>query len=145
MAVFTQIILPVLSIFATAIASALVAFFAKQSKTYKKALEEEQARGVRQVVQDELEPVIEEIHRLHERIERTENSDEIHWGLILEQYKFRLIQLCKTYLRQGYMTQEQYDQLSEFYRIYSGLGGNGQAQEYYQRVLRLEICEDDEN
>jgi hypothetical protein len=36
MAVFTQVVLPVLSIFATAIASALVAFFAKQSNTYKK-------------------------------------------------------------------------------------------------------------
>ena len=37
------------------------------------------------------------------------------------------------------MTQEQYDQLSEFYRIYSGLGGNGQAKEYYELALELPI------
>lgn len=37
------------------------------------------------------------------------------------------------------MTQEQYDQLSEFYRIYSGLGGNGQAKEYHELVLELPI------
>lgn len=35
--------------------------------------------------------------------------------------------------------QEQYDQLSEFYRIYSGLGGNGQAKEYYELALELPI------
>ena len=37
------------------------------------------------------------------------------------------------------MTQDQYDQLSGFYRIYSGLGGNGQAKEYYELALELSI------
>lgn len=37
------------------------------------------------------------------------------------------------------MTQEQYDQLSEFYRIYSGLGGNDQAKGYYKLALELPI------
>lgn len=59
--------------------------------------------------------------------------------LIISSYKFRLVQLCKAYIKQGYMTQEQYDQLSEFYRIYSELGGNGQAKEYYELALELPI------
>lgn len=144
MAIFTTVILPVLSVFATAIASALVAYFAKRSKQAEKQLKEERERGTRKIVQDELEPVIEEIHRLQERLKQTEKSDELHWGLIVEQYKFRLIQMCKSYLHQGYMTTDEFEQLSEFYRIYTGLGGNGQAQEYYQRVLHLEICETEE-
>lgn len=144
MAFFTTVVLPVISVFATAIASALTTYFAKRSKQAEKQLKEERDRGTRKIVQDELEPVIEEIHRLQERIRQTEKSDELHWGLIVEQYKFRLIQMCKTYLHQGYMTTEEYEQINEFYRIYTGLGGNGQAQEYFQRIQRLEICEDEE-
>ena len=37
------------------------------------------------------------------------------------------------------MTQEQYDQLSEFYKLYTALGGNGQAKEYYEKAIKLEI------
>ena len=37
------------------------------------------------------------------------------------------------------MTQKQYDQLVEFYKLYVGLGGNGQAKEYYEKAMVLEI------
>ena len=53
------------------------------------------------------------------------------------------IQLCKLYLKQGYMTQPQYDQLSEFFKLYSNLGGNGQAKEYYEKTMKLQIKEGD--
>lgn len=66
-----------------------------------------------------------------------EEKDQI--ALITSSYRYRLIQLCKLYLKQGYMTQEQYDQLTEFYKVYSGLGGNGQAKEYYERAIKLDI------
>jgi hypothetical protein len=39
------------------------------------------------------------------------------------------------------MTQDQYDQLTEFYKLYEGLGGNGQAKEYYEKTVKLEIRE----
>ena len=32
--------------------------------------------------------------------------------------------------------------LSEFYKTYQGLGGNGQAQEYYEIVQKLQIHDD---
>lgn len=60
-------------------------------------------------------------------------------NLIVASYRFRLIQLCKIYLKQKYLTQDQYDQLTEFYKVYEGLGGNGQAKEYYEKAVRLEI------
>ena len=59
--------------------------------------------------------------------------------LIISSYKFRLVQLCREFIKQGYMTQCQYDQLVEFYRLYEGLGGNGQAKEYYDRAMQLEV------
>ena len=61
--------------------------------------------------------------------------------LIVDSYKFRLIQLCKTHLRDGYITQDAFEQITEMYKLYHGLGGNGQAQDYYERVMELEIHE----
>ena len=41
------------------------------------------------------------------------------------------------------MTSDQFDQLTEFYKLYTGLGGNGQAKEYFDRACMLEIRPDD--
>ena len=54
------------------------------------------------------------------------------------EYNKKLIEMSDM-LEKEEITQEQYDQLSEFYRIYSGLGGNGQAKEYYELALELPI------
>ena len=66
----------------------------------------------------------------------------------IKNYKFYLgyqanivMQLCKIYIRQKYMTQEQYDQLSEFFKVYELLGGNGQAKALYERAIELPIVE----
>ena len=32
-------------------------------------------------------------------------------------------------------------QITEMFKLYSGLGGNGQAEEYYERVLALPLRE----
>ena len=40
------------------------------------------------------------------------------------------------------MTQDEYDQLTEFYKLYTGLGGNGQGEDYYNKTIRLPIRED---
>ena len=47
--------------------------------------------------------------------------------------------MCRLYLKQGFITQDQYDQLTEFYKLYVALGGNGQAKQYYERTIQLEI------
>jgi hypothetical protein len=61
----------------------------------------------------------------------------------VDSYKFRLIQLCKTHLRDGYITEHDFEQITEMYKLYDGLGGDqGQAQEYYEKVLELSIKKD---
>jgi hypothetical protein len=40
------------------------------------------------------------------------------------------------------MTQEEFDQITEFYKLYRALGGNGQAEEYYDRVIDLPIIDE---
>ena len=110
-----------------------------QLKNYKKLLEEKEDTELEKTIDSRIEPIQKEIEELRKYIMETKDIEQNHMQLIISSYKFRLVQLCKAYIKQGYMTQEQYDQLSEFYRIYSGLGGNGQAKEYYELALELPI------
>jgi hypothetical protein len=90
------------------------------------------------MIVDEIEPIIEELGRAEEEIkkikeqgkttidglsadesaqhkkmykdlEKLQEENERRFALILNSYKFRLIQLCKTHIRDGYITQEDYD------------------------------------
>ena len=139
MEIFSAIAISVVSTLIVSGLTALVVYFGKQAKTYKALLEGQQKENLRNTIREEIEPVIEEIHRLQTRIENCEKQEKSDIGIILNSYKFRLIQLCQTYLRQGFLTQTQFDQISEFHRVYVGLGGNGQAQEYYDKVKLLPI------
>ena len=140
----------------------------KQNKDFKHLQKEEENRKYRQMIIDEIEPIIEELGRaeaeirqikqmgnqvvntledsateaheiMYEDLEKIQAENDRRFALILNSYKFRLIQLCRTHLRDNYITQEDFDQLSEMHKLYTGLGGNGQAEEYYRRVAKLEI------
>lgn len=134
-----------------------------QKKELEKHKEEDMTRLHRQMILDEIEPITAELVRIKSELQTNINTlkseaDYTHANmykdlelvtkkndknleLIINSYKFRLIQLCKTHLRDGYITQDAFDQVTEMYKLYHGLGGNGQAQEYYDRVMELEIRE----
>ena len=143
----------------------------KQNKELKDLKEEEKTRQHRKMILDEIEPIIDEITRLKNEINQFESKgavvikdiqhaeEDAHekmykdleathaetlkaFELIINSYKFRLIQLCKTHLRDNFITESDFEQITEMYKLYHGLGGNGQAQEYYERVLKLEIRPD---
>lgn len=129
---------------------------------------EDQNRKTREMILDEIEPLIQELTTVHaeiaknkkdledellqlrtdadlthkhmyEDLTKIQQGNEKNFTLILNSYKFRLIQLCKTHLKDGYISEHDFEQITEMYKLYSGLGGNGQAQEYYDKVLKLEI------
>lgn len=134
-----------------------------QKKELEKHKEEDMTRLHRQMILDEIEPITAELVRIKSELQTNINTlkneaDHTHANmykdlelvtkkndknleLIINSYKFRLIQLCKTHLRDGYITQDAFDQVTEMYKLYHGLGGNGQAQDYYERVMELEIHE----
>ena len=151
--------------------------FCKHLISKNKQLEEMQKadsnRQYRQMIVDEIEPIINELTRLkteitavdinaktalsqfqvvcdkeHERmyddLNKVQAKNEENFKLIINSYKFRLIQLCKTHIRDGYITESDFEQITEMYKLYHGLGGNGQAQEYYDKVLELEIKKDND-
>lgn len=99
----------------------------------------EKDKKTENMVEEKLEPIYEELEALRTYIRETESIEKVHMSLIIASYRFRLIQLCKEFIRQEYLTQTQYDQLIEFYRVYAGLGGNGQAKDYYERAIALPI------
>ena len=136
-------------------------------------MKEEQTRNNRQMILDEIDPLVEGLNRVKENIKKDENNfenelqslktyhntdkdsfdakineliadHEIKFIKIRESYKFRFIQLCKTYLRDGFITTGEWEQLSTMYDLYHSLGGNGQAEDYFDQVKKLEIVSDNE-
>ena len=86
-----------------------------------------------------LKPFNDRLEALEDHISTDKKVGKTYLELILDSYRFRLVSLCKAYLRQGYMTQEQYDKLTEFYKVYHGMGGNGQVDDYYTKAIALPI------
>lgn len=142
-----------------------------KNKELEKLQKADQNRQYREMILNEIEPIQEELTRLHNEINSVDNDfkkdiDEVknnakrehkhmyddlnkvqkenekNFNLIINSYKFRLIQLCKTHLKDNYITNSDFEQITEMYKLYHGLGGNGQAQEYYERVLALEMKPD---
>ena len=111
----------------------------KKLQFYEEAKKAEESQKTEHMIEEKLEPIYEELEALRTYIRETESIEKVHMSLIIASYRFRLIQLCKEFIKQGYLTQKQYDQLVEFYRVYTGLGGNGQAEDYYNRAMRLQI------
>lgn len=94
-------------------------------------------------IEVELEPIYQELEDLRKYCRDNENLEKSHMNLIVASYRFRLVQLCKGFLNQGYITTAQMEQLSEFYKLYKGLGGNGQAEVYYNKAIALPLKTDE--
>ena len=97
----------------------------KELDEAKRLTEEKKKQEVEDSIEDHLEPIYQELEDLRKYIRETKNIEQSHMNLIIASYRFRLVQLCKGFLNQGYMTMDQRTQLDEFYNLYTGLGGNG--------------------
>ena len=113
----------------------------EQDKRFQELLQAEQDTNMREEIEVQLDPIYKELEDIRKRILSLQDKEiEDHkesyenFQLILASYKYRLTQLCKELLSQGFMYQYQYDNLNEFYTIYHKMGGNGQAQDYYDKV-----------
>lgn len=108
-------------------------------KTYKKLTEEKENSTLDNTIETHIEPIRQEIEELRKYVLESNKIANNHMDVILASYRFRLIQLCKAYIQQGFMTNGEYEQLVEFYKVYTSLGGNGQAKTYYERVIQLPV------
>lgn len=131
-----------IEIFFGLISAGLLAFcryIYTQMKMYQKLAEEKKDEELEELIEEHIAPIKEDLNNLRSFVLEEEKISERHIEIILASYRFRLIQLCQSFLKQGYMTSGQYEQLVEFFKVYAGLGGNGQAKEYYERTLKLPL------
>ena len=120
-------------------ALAFCRYLYKQLKAYKQLLNDKKYEDLDDRIDEKLKPILDDIEEIRGYIRKTESKEQRDLELIIASYRFRLVQLCKLYIKKGYMTQDEYDQLTEFFKLYSSLGGNGQAKEYYEKTVKLEI------
>ena len=109
----------------------------KELDKAKELTKEKEKQAIEISIEDHLQPIYQELEDLRKYIRDTKNIEQSHMNLIIASYRFRLVQLCKGFLAQGYITMEQRTQLDEFYKLYTGLGGNGQAKIYYEQCIQL--------
>lgn len=131
-----------IEIFFGLISAGLLAFcryIYTQMKMYQKLAEEKKDEQLEELIEEHIAPIKEDLNNLRSFVLGEKKSSEKYIEIILASYRFRLIQLCQSFLKQGYMTSGQYEQLVEFFKVYAGLGGNGQAKEYYERTLKLPL------
>lgn len=131
-----------IEIFFGLISAGLLAFcryIYTQMKMYQKLAEEKKDEELEELIEEHIAPIKEDLNNLRSFVLEEKKVSERYIEIILASYRFRLIQLCQSFLKQGYMTSEQYEQLVEFFKVYAGLGGNGQAKEYYERTLKLPL------
>lgn len=110
----------------------------EKSDEARRALEAQQLEAT---IDRHIEPIQQDLEDLREYCRQTDLTEKTHIKLIVASYRYRLVQLCKGFLAQGYMTPSQLEQLNEFYKLYTGLGGNGQAKVYYDKAISLPVHE----
>ncbi len=92
-------------------AAGITAYFKSESNKLKKKLskyeemmQEKHDEKTELMVEEKLEPIYEELEALRTYIRETESIEKVHMSLIIASYRFRLIQLCKEFIKQGYLT-----------------------------------------
>lgn len=120
-------------------ALAFCKYLYSKMKNYKKLIEEKENNTLDSTIETHIEPIRQEIEELRKYVLESTSASNKNMDLILSSYRFRLTQLCKAYIQQGFMTNTEYEQLVEFYKVYAGLGGNGQAKTYYERAVQLPV------
>lgn len=111
-----------------------------QAETNAQTIKEQQLnKKIDNHIEIELEPIYQELEDLRKYCRDNENLEKSHMNLIVASYRFRLVQLCKGFLNQGFITGAQMEQLTEFYKLYTGLGGNGSAKVYYDKAIQLPL------
>lgn len=136
-AFLTQYGIEVLLAIVIFIATGICKYFYSKAKEIQKLYDREEKKIINEAIDEKLEPILEELDELRIALQKNKDLEDSHLKIILSSYRYRLMSLCKQYIKQGYITPEQYDQLTEFYKVYHDLGGNGQAKEFYEKALNL--------
>ena len=111
----------------------------KERKQYQELIKQEELKKQDEHLEEKIGPIVDDIEQIRTYLRNLEIADTKKFDIIISSYRFRLCQLCKLYMEKQYMTSAEYEQLNEFYKMYTDLGGNGQAKEWYDKVKVLPV------
>lgn len=111
----------------------------KERKQYQELMKQEELKKQDEHIEEKIAPIVDDIEQIRTYLRNLEIADTKKFDIIISSYRFRLCQLCKLYMEKQYMTSAEYEQLNEFYKMYTSLGGNGQAKEWYDKVKVLPV------
>lgn len=133
----------VLNVIFGLISAGLLAFcrhLNKKLKDYQSLLEKQEHEDIEDIINKKLEPIQESIKLLKVYIDEVAAKGEVLRTETIASWGYRITQLCELFLKQKYMTQDQYAQLREMYDIYVHLGGNGKIKALYLKTTEtLEV------
>lgn len=72
-------------------ALAFCRYFYKQLKSYKTLLQEKKDDDLVELIDEKLEPIVEEIEELRKHIRQIEDKEKQDLSLIITSYRFRLV------------------------------------------------------
>ena len=78
-----------------------------------------------------------DLNNIREKEKHLEHETRCAW-------RYRIRTLCHNYLRRGWMTHDEFEQLQEMFNLYTAIGGNGQTKELYEKTMQLDILTDAE-
>ena len=104
--------------------------FNKKIQEYTRLMDEEKEEKLQEMISNTIQPLKDELA-----------IDRAKFEAIKDSYRYRLISLCEIYLERGYLSSKEYSSLSEMWKVYHGLGGNSQGEDYYHKVEKLPVHE----
>ena len=133
----------VLNVIFGLISAGLLAFcrhLNKKLKDYQSLLEKQEHEDIEDIINKKLETIQASIKLLKAYIDEVAAKGEVLRAETIASWGYRITQLCELFLKQKYMTQDQYAQLREMYDIYVHLGGNGKIKALYLKTTEtLEV------
>lgn len=124
----------------------------KDKETYKKIVQQNNNEMIAKIVQDKIEESIKpmttdiaqirrEITDMKKEIEKVAKKEAVDVSYFLDSEKTRIIKWCKDYLAKGYMTNDEWQALNHLYNNYHALGGNGEAEQSFEKAKDLPVRE----
>ena len=90
-------------------ALALSKNFHKQIKSYREIVRQNEEEKLDKKIDSKLDPLWADLEELRQYIITVGDSEKKHMNVIISSYRYRLIQLCKQFINQGYITPAQYE------------------------------------
>lgn len=109
-------------------------FLSSKIKEYRRMIEERENNEIEELIDQKINDKIAEL-------QKQLNEEETKFEFLKDKYRHQLIRICTEYLEKGFLTPDEYAELSDLWKTYHGLGGNSQAEEYYRKVEKLPVHE----